>query len=289
MQAIGFYLLLPFLYFIAILPYWLLYKISDAISFLLHRVVKYRKKVIVDNLIKAFPEKSSAEIDIILKDCYRNIADIMVEEFKMIFLTKSTLEKRCKVINPELLDKYHVQNIGVIVITGHYGHYEWATSAIAASSKADTIAIYRPLNNGYFDRFLFKIRRIVPYQLVPDFNSFKVIRRYQQKAFTLNLIADQSPPKDGKGTVWVDFFGRKTLTYQGAEMIAKNMQAVVVFANVRREKRGHYAIKFDLICDNPGETVEGEITQQHTHQLEKLIREKPGNWLWSHKRWKKTT
>ncbi len=288
MQAIGFYLLLPFIYLIAILPYWLIYRISDFIYFLLFRVIKYRRKVILENLTKAFPEKTPSEVKLILSDCYQNIADILVEEFKMIFLTERNFKKRFKVDNPELIERYHSLNRGVIVITGHYCHYEWAASAIAGCSKADTIAIYRPLKNPYFDRFIFKIRLIIPYKLTPDYNTFKVLKKYQNEAFTLNLIADQSPPKDGKGAVWVTFFGRKTLTYQGAEMIAKKWNAVVVFAHVRREKRGYYTMTFDLVCDEPESTLDGDITQMHSSKLETLIREKPGNWLWSHKRWKKS-
>ena len=62
MQAIGFYLALPFIYLISLLPFPVLYLFSDLVFVLLYYVIGYRKKVVTQNLCNAFPERSEKEI-----------------------------------------------------------------------------------------------------------------------------------------------------------------------------------------------------------------------------------
>ena len=71
MQAIVFYISLPLIYLLSILPFWLLYRISDFINFILFTLIGYRKEVIITNLKKSFPEKSVQEIKKIQKDFHR--------------------------------------------------------------------------------------------------------------------------------------------------------------------------------------------------------------------------
>ena len=56
-----YYIIYPLLYLFSLLPFFILYGISDLIAFLLRRVFKYRKDVIHNNIAIAFPEKTLAE------------------------------------------------------------------------------------------------------------------------------------------------------------------------------------------------------------------------------------
>jgi KDO2-lipid IV(A) lauroyltransferase len=99
------------------------------------------------------------------------------------------------------------------------------------------------------------------------------------------MAADQSPSKPEKA-IWVDFLGIKTAFLDGPERHARTRDIPVIFADIQRVKRGHYALELSFISEHPQATQHGEITAAYAKRLEEIIRRKPENWLWSHKRWK---
>src|SRR3546814_11638830 len=94
MKLLAYYLALPFLYGISILPFPLFYMVSDLFCFLLYRVVGYRLAVVRENLRNAFPEKSEKELKSIEAQYYRNLADIMLETIKMLTISHDRSEER---------------------------------------------------------------------------------------------------------------------------------------------------------------------------------------------------
>ena len=122
MQYILYIIFLISIYFIAIIPFWILYPFSELLSFLFFHVFKYRKKVILQNLQNSFPEKSEKEIKKIAKKTYTNLTDIIVESIKTFTMSTKQVKKRFKVINPEILDEYHNKGQSIIGVTGHYGN-----------------------------------------------------------------------------------------------------------------------------------------------------------------------
>src|SRR3972149_7600838 len=114
MQVLVFYISLPFIYFISILPFWLLYLISDFINFILFTLVGYRKEVIITNLKKSFPEKSELEIQQIQKKFHRFFCDLIVETIKTLTITKKEAAKRCRFKDLTLLNKLYGEKKKVI-------------------------------------------------------------------------------------------------------------------------------------------------------------------------------
>jgi KDO2-lipid IV(A) lauroyltransferase len=88
MSTIGFYLALPFLYLISILPFPLFYLVSDGIYLLLYRVIGYRKKVVYENLKNSFPEKTHEELKKIEKQFYHYLVDLFLETLKTLTISK---------------------------------------------------------------------------------------------------------------------------------------------------------------------------------------------------------
>jgi KDO2-lipid IV(A) lauroyltransferase len=97
--------------------------------------------------------------------------------------------------------------------------------------------------------------------------------------------ADQSPRKSQRA-YWVKFLNQETGIQFGTEKFAKEFNAVVIFTNIYKVKRGYYELQYDVITEQPNEEEFGYISKTHTEMLEKVIQEQPEFWLWSHKRWK---
>jgi len=100
------------------------------------------------------------------------------------------------------------------------------------------------------------------------------------------MAADQSPSNHSKA-IWVNFLGIETAFLHGPEKHAVLNDYPVFYIHVERVKRGFYTCELSLLADNPGILPEGEITRRYAAKVESIIREKPENWLWSHRRWKK--
>src|SRR5690242_2533327 len=95
MQAIAFYLLLPLLYAISLLPFFLLYLFSDLIFIFIYHLTGYRRQVVMQNLRNSFPEKKEEELNAIAKKYYRHLSDLIVESIKALTISKSEIIRRC--------------------------------------------------------------------------------------------------------------------------------------------------------------------------------------------------
>jgi KDO2-lipid IV(A) lauroyltransferase len=99
------------------------------------------------------------------------------------------------------------------------------------------------------------------------------------------FLADQRPIWSSI-RYWTTFLHQETPVLIGSESIAKKLDQAVVFADIRKIRRGYYDVEFKPVAENPRQTGEFEITETHTRMLEEIIIKKPDYWLWSHKRWK---
>jgi KDO2-lipid IV(A) lauroyltransferase len=85
----------------------------------------------------------------------------------------------------------------------------------------------------------------------------------------------------------MDFLQQQTAVQFGTEQMAHQFHFSVVYFVIKRIKRGYYEMELKLITETPKNKSWGEITEAHTHLLEKEIQENPHFWIWSHKRWKR--
>ncbi len=279
---LGYLTLRVFIELFRIIPFRLLYILSDILRFVFFFVIKYRKRTALDNLRKAFPEITEKEIRKIAWKSYQNLTDIMLESFKGMFVNEKNMRKRMKVINREICDVYAEQGKSTIYLTGHCANWEWAI-IIDKYLKHKIVSVFKPLKNELLNSYMKKNRERFGMELVSMQNT--------RKAFETNspigivLIADQSP-----GTlhdaIWVDFFNRDTPCIHGPEAYAKRFNLPLIFAEFDRVKRGYYNLEFFHLIDEPIKYKKGEITQLYMKRLEEYIRRKPEYWVWTHKRWK---
>lgn len=288
MQAIAFYLFYPLLWMISRLPTRLAYGISDFAFFIVYYIIGYRKKVIINNLKVAFPEKSENELQLLCKKTTQHFCDSFIEVIMSMGMSHDEMRNRFIYTNLDLIHKYRAQKRPIIVMFGHQGSYEW-TMCLDGQVDYKIIAVYKPLANKYFNKLIVDIRQ--------KFNSTLITMREASNHISKSivsgemamygLIADQSPARY-RAQHFTRFFGKTSAVFMGSEKLAKAHDTTVVYLAVEKVKRGHYQATFHTITENASQTQDWEITDSFFDLLEKQIRKQPEYYLWSHKRWKAT-
>ncbi|MEM9984535.1 MAG: lysophospholipid acyltransferase family protein [Bacteroidota bacterium] len=283
MAALLYYLILKP---ISWLPYPLLYGLSDILCVLLYRVLGYRKEVVRTNLVNSFPEKSPEEIQATERKFYHHLCDLMVESIKAFSISEKQLLKRAKIRNPELLQPYFDQGRSVVIASSHYNSWEMAGTASDRQLAHQSIGIYAPIKQPFFDKKAKASRSKFGLIMIP-IKSLKDFFEAYQGPPTATLFATDQSPRKVETAYWTTFLNQDTGVMRGSEVYAKKHDWPIFWARIHKVKRGHYESSFELITDRPRDWAEGEIIETYTRMLEADIRAEPAYWLWSHKRWKR--
>ena len=279
------YPLLVLIFGISYLPFPVLYFISDIMYLLLYRIFAYRVKVCKANLKKALPNKTEEEIKIIEKKFYTHLCDVIVETIKSFTINSKELNKRMKLLNPEVLAEVYQTNRKMIAVTGHYGNWEWAAITLPFQSNYSAQGVYLAIKNPIINRAMMKSRSRFGIDLLEAGKIYQELENRKSILSITGFIADQSPSKPEKG-IWMHFLNQETVVASGTERYAALHEMAVAFGKIRKIKRGYYTLEYELVTDNAALEKAGTVTQKHTQILEKIIQEEPQFWLWSHKRWK---
>lgn len=286
MKALFYYLLLPFIYLLSVLPFFILHGVADIIFILLYYVIGYRRKVVRTNLINSFPDKSPQEINRIERRFYRYFCDVFMEILKALTISKAALAKRC-VMTPQAhahFKKYTDEQKSIVVVMGHMGNWEWGSNSFSINNSHQLYAIYHELTNPYFDRLMKGMRQRFGAKFIEMRQIYREVLALKGGSNAIGFIADQTPPPEG--AYWTQFLNQDTPVFWGTEKIARKMNYPVIYAGLRRIGRSRYEIFAETLCEVPSQTKEGEISEWHTRRLEKDIIANPEIWLWSHRRWK---
>jgi Kdo2-lipid IVA lauroyltransferase/acyltransferase len=287
-MAALFPLIKAFLRAVSLLPFPLLYLLSDILRFFLQYIFRYRRSVILENLRNSFPEKSQKEIRKILHTYYRNLADITLETIKLRSISPEHLRQRVNFDKTEILNHAFQHHDNVIIALAHRGCWEWIGQALGVVSPLTGYGITKPLNNKYFNDYMEFIRnRFNAGSTIPFRQTYRTLVRHRQEghvAFYL-IAADQTPHTD-EINYWSNFLNQDTPFYLGIEKMAVSMDVPVVFLDIHRYGRGRYSVDFQIITYDPKNTASFEIMEKYIRLLESAIINDPANWLWSHRRWK---
>jgi KDO2-lipid IV(A) lauroyltransferase len=274
-----------FFYLISLLPWRVLYFISDSIAFILRRVIRYRVDVVDQNLKIAFPEKSAKERKKIAKEFYQQFTDSFIETIKMLSVSDKTYDERFS-SNVEVLNDLYTSGQNVQIMAGHFFNWEFANWGVAKYSKYPFIAVFMPLSNKAFNKLIYDLRARYGSILIPATNFRSQFHKYaNQGAYAMALAADQNPGNPLQA-FWVPFFGRLTPFVKGPEKGAKLNNTAQVFVHFYRIKRGYYHSEYEVMTTTPNDFKEGELTALYVKVLEEKIKLHPSNYLWSHRRWK---
>ncbi len=289
MQALVYYLVIPFIYLLSLLPFPLLYLFSDLVFFLLYHVIGYRKDVVMENLRNSFPEKSEKELLAIRKAFFRFLCDLFIETFKTLTISKASMLRHCSMTprGQALLDKLADEKKTVILVMGHYGNWEWGGNTFSLQCKQQLYVIYHPLSNKYFDGLMYRMRTRFGTRLIAMRNTFKEMlakKTDTEHVAATAFIADQTPQPENAH--WMTFLNQDTPVFKGTEIISRKLGLPIVYVSIRRVKRGYYQMDAEMLLEDPTGTPDGYISELHTQRLEQDIIAQPEIWLWSHRRWK---
>ncbi len=266
------------------LPLSVLYIIFSPFYYLTYYVIGYRKTVIENNIKRSFPKMSEKELKQNVTRFYRYLSHLMAESIKNLSISKQELSRRITVENPEIMDQLFDKGKNVILLSSHFNNWELLITAQNFLFKHQAVGIGMPLSNSFWDKKINARRERFGMQVVNSKNYKTALN--QSKSLTATLVLGDQSPSNVKNVYWTTFLNQSTAFYFGAEVMANQMDAAVVFATINNSKKGYYSIKLNLITDTPKKEDYGNITQSYIEGLERDIIENPARWLWSHKRWK---
>jgi len=269
------------------LPFPLLYLLSDFLYFMARYVFRYRNGVIMKNLRNSFPEKTEKELISIRNGFYRHLGDVVVESLKTLTISKEALRKRVRLVNPEVINAFYDQGQSVITATAHQGNWEWMLVSCSEQLPFYVDVVYQQLASPFFDQLMKQLRSRFGAQPIEKKSSFRTMVLHRDKVYITGMAADQKTTNLQHRYETI-FLNQPTAFYTGPERVAHKLSHAVLFVNIRRVKRGFYEIIFHLLDAPPLRKEENYITEKYVRLVEKSIRERPTEYLWSHNRWKKT-
>lgn len=274
-----------FLKLISKLPFWCLHRISDFFYLLLYYVIRYRKEVILNNLITAFPENSLKENKKIARKFVRHFADFLIESLKTLSITEKELQERYVYINQHIVQEQLDSGKSLMMVTGHNANWEWMFY-YGKVSGVITWTAYTPLSNPIFDKLMVTNRERYGLKVFPSKKASKAIAKFIQEGaqFVNPLMSDQSPSANYKNRAM--FLGQDVPFFIGPEAYSKKYNLPTFYASVKKVSRSCYTAEFIPITLSPQETDQGWITSEYIRLMEEDIRRAPEYYLWSHRRFK---
>jgi KDO2-lipid IV(A) lauroyltransferase len=261
-----------------------MYWISDFLAFLNWHVVGYRKKVVLQNLQIAFPEKTEAERVSIARAFYRNFMDTLMESIKVISMSRGELEKRFIPPKDVLRELSAVQ--GSLHLHAMH-NFNWEIVNLGLSNTWDRtfMVVYMPIANPHLEKIFYRLRSRYGTILVPATEFKTNFRKFERDEYTIALVADQNPGSPANA-FWANFFSKPAPFVRGPEKSARSRNHAVAVGTFFPVRRGVYSFHAKILTHHAAETKEGELTLAYIRYVESCIRERPANYLWSHKRWK---
>jgi Kdo2-lipid IVA lauroyltransferase/acyltransferase len=267
-------------------PLSLLYAFGALVYFVAFHLMHWRRDRAEHDIANAFPEKNPEERAAILCRSYRNLADTLMETFWGFGASAKAIKRRVTIENPELVTACADAGRSVILLTAHFGNWEWLSLAAGAHFGITIDVVYQPQRVEAFDSFLREARARFGSRFIPRKEFIFDLMSRADQARTYALIADQTP-KENDPKQWTHFLNQETAFFTGAGKIAQFLDATVLYVSMRRLRRGHYSVRLSEIGAPPyGDGTDTLIVERYARSLEQDIRASPADWLWLQKKWK---
>ncbi len=285
--------------FLEYFPLWILKKIIELLPFksvghignffgtFVYYCIPIRKKLTLQNLANAFPEKDFSEINTLALATYKNLFISLLEIFWFSRLTKKNIHEIVTLENTEKISQLLKKEKGLIVLSAHFGNWELGALALGLEIQEGILVIVQQQRNMYVDRLMNNFRTMFNNTTVTLGKAPREIIRAIQNNKVIALLADQSGGEDG---LFVEYFNRPVSTRSGPAIFSVRNGTPIIAAFMVRQPNGTYIATLEEInTENLNGTTEEkvrELTQRHVAVLENYVRKYPEQWLWLHKRWK---
>ena len=261
---------------------------------LIYHVFPYRRKIIMGNINQVFGKGlNSLEKIRLAKAFYSHLATSLKEACYLRFMSEKALRDRVEVRGHERLLQIAAKNRGVLVLTGHFGNWEFAPLGGILNFKefqGQFHFIRRTLGNKTIERILFRRYYRAGLHVIPKKNSLQQVCDALEKNHAVVFVLDQHASLINRDGIAVEFFGKKAGTYRSLASFARHTGVPVVPAASYRLSNGRHVLEFHEPLywqefDNTQEAIYRN-TLTYNQALERIILEHPEQWLWLHKRGK---
>ena len=292
MKQLAYYLIYGIVYVLSLLPFRLLYLISDGLYLVVYHLIRYRRKIVRKNLTASFPEKSQEELRRTERQFYHWLCDYVFETFKLLSISDANLLRHMELRGMDQLELCFDKGQNCAAILGHYCNWEWLSAVSLGFHRhpdATVGLIYHPLYNEAVDRLFIDLRSAHHGMCVPkqDILRHLISLKRDNRRSLFGYISDQAP-RWMNIHLWIKFLNQDTSVFTGGERIMRKANDAVFYVEMERPRRGYYTCTFQKITDNIKTLPENEVTQRFFRLLEASIRRNPAYYLWTHNRWKRT-
>lgn len=268
-------------------PRRLALKLGAAIGGCTPYLMPKRRETAYNNLQRAFPEKTEAEISSIMKQMFRHLGKSAIEMLLVdTFNAYRDLERFFEFHGLEHLRQAYDLDRGVLIVSGHIGFWEVGTFFLGALGyPADFVA--KRMRNPYIGRHFEKLREAGGGRVIDARQGArKIVRSLAEKRVVCVLLDQHTSPKT---SVKVDFFGRPVYTTPIITQIARKYDVPIVPMFSYRTEDDRYQIYCEppirFANDHDPESIV-EQTALLTARIEAAVRKAPHQWFWVHRRWR---
>lgn len=227
------------------------------------------------------------------KAFYSHLATSIKEAFQLRFLSEEALRERVEVRGHERMLQIAANNKGVLVLTGHFGNWEFAPIGGIMNFRefqGQFHFIRRTLGSKTLERILFRRYYRAGLHVIPKKNSLQQVCDALDQNHAVVFVLDQHASLANRDGVAVEFFGKKAGTYRSLASFARHTNVPVVPAAGYRLPDGRHVLEFfEPIVWQEADNTQDAIyrnTLAYNQALERIILAHPEQWMWLHKRWK---
>ena len=274
---------------IRLTPVFLLELVAKGLAYVAFNWIQYRRRVALENLAIAFPEKPMVERLEIAHGSIRHFILVILEFMKFNRWSYKKLERKVDIEPPEDFDIIVENNRenGMILVGGHFGNWEIPIAFLSEGYFPNVSIIQQRQKNPLVDEYLTSIRAKRGMKIYYTGDAIKNATEDLKNNSLVAIVCDQDAGARG---IWIPFFGKMASTHVGASLLHLNSQAKLMFGACVRT--GRFKFKTFLVPVNyQGEYTESrenmqQVTRAFTVALEEAIRQYPEQYLWTHRRWK---
>lgn len=257
------------------------------ISLMIYYLGKKHYRISKINLDLAFGNsKTDLEKNKIIKHSLLNMVYNIYEFVILQNQSFNEMEKKVELINEEYIIKLLEENKRIIIVTGHYGCWEFTLPFFALKYNPLTI-ISRKLNNKYLNNIFLKARDKQNLQMCEKSGAMmcvvKAMKQNRVVAFTIDQSINQ------KQSVKVKFFGHDASQVDSPIRLASKFDAVILPLFTITDGFENHKIIFKkpiTVKSNMSEKEIQMMSQSISNILEAQVKQKPSGWFWQHRRWK---
>ena len=286
MKTVKYFFQFIFIFFLFIIFKILGLKNSSTLASLLFKSIGpfFRsKKLIENNILKAFPNINKDILNQIATNMWGNYGRILAEYIFLKNFRRTIPTINLKVVGQEILEEIRKNKKPVIFISGHFNNFELMAMHIEKSG-IDLAAIYRPLNNKFLNFVMEKIRKkyICKNQIKKGISGTKQLLSFFKNGSSIALMIDQRVSQGIKS----NFFKHEAFTTTIPAQFVKKFGCSIVPIYIERIGDINFKLTVSNPIEYPNKHSINEITLNLNHLLEKMILKNPDQWIWSHDRWK---